>query len=120
MVTMLCACVFMTPVKHYAGDDLSDAEIAINRSYVVNPFTDECHGTITAYTKIVTSDFLENKKFEIAGFSYYTKQTNILPGVVYSKNIFFKGFISKRLNKKLVLEADKNISLNFALMITNI
>ena len=51
----------MTPVKHYADDDLSDAEIAIIRSYVRNPFPDECNGTITAYTKIGTCDLPENK-----------------------------------------------------------
>ena len=102
---MLCSCGFMTPVKQYAGDGQGASDIAVIKSYVENPFSDEYHATIIGYTKNEPTGPGEQKKFGLPGFTDYPSEIHVLAGEYEVQVYCFKGFSSHRPRKTLKLQA---------------
>ena len=97
----------MTPAKQYAGDGLGASDIAVIKSYVGNPFSDEYHATITGYTKNEPTGPGEQKKFGLPGFTDYPSEIHVLAGEYEVQVYCFKGLSSHRPSKTLPLQAGK-------------
>jgi hypothetical protein len=107
MMAMLCSCGFMTPAKQYAEDERGASDIAVIKSHVGNPFSDEYHATISGYTKNESNGPGERKKFGLPGFTDYPDEIHVLAGEYEVQVYCFKGLTSHRPRKTLALQAGK-------------
>lgn len=105
VTSLLCSCGFMTPAKQYAGDGLGETDIAVIRSYVGVPFSNEYHATISGYTKIEDNASVEEENFGLPGFTDYPSEIHVLPGEYEVQVYCFKGFSSHRPKKTLTVQA---------------
>jgi len=107
ITTVLCSCGFMTPAKQYEGGRLGAADIAVIKSYLGKPFSDEYHATIIGYARIESNGPGERKEFGLPGFTDYPDEIHVLAGEYEVQVYCFNGLTSHRPKKTLALQAGK-------------
>ena len=107
MTATLCSCGFMTTTKQYEGDRLGVADVAVIKSHLGKPFSDEYHATISGYRRNESTGVGEQKKLGLPGFTDYPDEIHVLAGEYEVQVYCFNGLSSHRPRKTLALEAGK-------------
>ena len=81
----------MNPAKQHAKEDLGASDIAVIKSHVGSPFSDEYHATISGYTKSESAGFAAQKKFGLPGFTDYPKEIHVPAGEYEVQDYCFLG-----------------------------